>query len=632
MSQRHLQDFGEKLGGARKDLAARMRPREEVGFAEEWPEPDYAQYVGTGGLSVLAARALKELRAQAIGWVEDLAGDEVGIARHAALVSRLCAAAHAAIRAIRDEVTADSLEGLVRSLRANVPDADTREARLRVPFLGWTVFTWRERLRRFDDELERGWPRPARQWTLRFAASGPRRNAGLGPDGAWFVRVERQRWTFPSEEEALHKASELFPDLSFQEPPEFIRLTKIERLGLADFRSGRDVEPQDFLDVFRFRGVEFGNWTSQPERAEHLNRAWDALMDLSAALRLAPSALSLEGRLGLGFGSRGHGGKGAGRAHYEPSYHAINLTRNWGAGSLAHEWWHACDHYLYDTVAGGPSQRPFLSALRWPQPRVPDLGFARLMPQLRGVRLTKVEFSRDLEAQIEVSRATTVATLQRVRFSETELASTHSALVAKTLGLAANPEAAPQAVREAADELRSFWRARGGDDWGYAQEQVLHKGLTSLSSLCSQFVDLRLSAATHVERKSQFLECAQQLDARRTKAYWSTPWELTARAFAAYIEDRLAELGGKNDYLVHSTHCRHPDFQGFAVYPVRAHRQQVAEAFTQVFQQIREDILPGRHRPALEAGVPFTMEALRPRPAVSLEVGPGWNATQMTLI
>ena len=47
--------------------------------------------------------------------------------------------------------------------------------------------------------------------------------------------------------------------------------------------------------------------------------------------------------LGIAFGARG-GGKAA--AHYESGKVVINLTKTQGAGTLAHEWWHAIDNYF----------------------------------------------------------------------------------------------------------------------------------------------------------------------------------------------------------------------------------------------------------------------------------------------
>ncbi|HCL5313170.1 TPA: hypothetical protein N2G38_005596, partial [Salmonella enterica] len=91
-----------------------------------------------------------------------------------------------------------------------------------------------------------------------------------------------------------------------------------------DRREG-DVTPEKFSDTFGFRGVQFGNYVEGPRRQSDLNRAYDALMDMSDVLKVPAKALSLNGRLGLAFGARGKGGKNAAAAHYEPGQVAINL-------------------------------------------------------------------------------------------------------------------------------------------------------------------------------------------------------------------------------------------------------------------------------------------------------------------
>ncbi len=115
-----------------------------------------------------------------------------------------------------------------------------------------------------------------------------------------------------------------------------------ERRG-KDWRGGKDVTAEDFRNTFGFRGVEFGNWANQQERQRALNQAYDAFMDLSEATGISPQGLSLGGELGMAFGARGGGGAAA---HYEPGKVVINLTKTQGAGTLAHEWWHAIDNYF----------------------------------------------------------------------------------------------------------------------------------------------------------------------------------------------------------------------------------------------------------------------------------------------
>lgn len=114
------------------------------------------------------------------------------------------------------------------------------------------------------------------------------------------------------------------------------------RIG-EEFRDGDDISPEQFSETFPFRGVEFGNWVTQIERAACLNEAYDALRDLASIVGVEPDVITLGNQLALAFGARGSGNASA---HYERVKRVINLTKTRGAGSLAHEWFHALDNYL----------------------------------------------------------------------------------------------------------------------------------------------------------------------------------------------------------------------------------------------------------------------------------------------
>ncbi len=114
------------------------------------------------------------------------------------------------------------------------------------------------------------------------------------------------------------------------------------RIG-QDYRNGLDLTTEKFHELIPFRGVEFGNWVPQIERAAHLNEAYDALFDLCTVLDVTTKEITLSQQLALAFGARG---SGKAMAHYESFLRVINLTRKKGAGSLAHEWFHGFDNYL----------------------------------------------------------------------------------------------------------------------------------------------------------------------------------------------------------------------------------------------------------------------------------------------
>jgi hypothetical protein len=124
----------------------------------------------------------------------------------------------------------------------------------------------------------------------------------------------------------------------------------------TDRRKGQDVTAEQFEQAFGFRGVQFGNWVKQGkagrDRQGMLNQAYDALHDLADIVGIPSNAISLNGELGLAFGARGSGNAAA---HYEPGTIVINLTKTKGAGSLAHEWFHALDHYFSRKRTGDTS-------------------------------------------------------------------------------------------------------------------------------------------------------------------------------------------------------------------------------------------------------------------------------------
>lgn len=110
-----------------------------------------------------------------------------------------------------------------------------------------------------------------------------------------------------------------------------------------DYRKGINITGEDMLSVFQFRGGEFGNWESDNDRQTNLNMSYDALKDLAKALEIEDADISLGGQLAIAYGARGIS---SALAHFEPGTNVINLTKMKGAGALAHEWGHALDYYI----------------------------------------------------------------------------------------------------------------------------------------------------------------------------------------------------------------------------------------------------------------------------------------------
>ncbi|WP_297360285.1 LPD38 domain-containing protein [Thauera sp.] len=298
-----------------------------------------------------------------------------------------------------------------------------------------------------------------------------------------------------------------------KEIPRERRDTNEPRVG-EDMRNGQDVTPEMFSDAFGFRGVEFGNWVEQGRRQKDLNDAYDALMDMAAVLGIPPKAVSLNGELGLAFGARGSGGKGVAAAHYEPGKVVINLTKKEGAGSLGHEWWHALDNY----------------------------------------------FSRMRNSGGYMTDALDVSLADR------------------------------------------------GSDF-VANTKVRHEMIEAFGEV------MRAIRSTALKARSQ------KLDERRTKEYWTTKPEMSARAFESYLISRLQDHGASNDYLaniVSEKTWQAAEAMGFELdssypYPTAGEIPRIRAAFDSFFTTIQSKetdkgvMLFSRG----EGGVGLTRDALR---------------------
>ncbi|MBF7074996.1 hypothetical protein ISG33_16465 [Glaciecola sp. MH2013] len=110
-----------------------------------------------------------------------------------------------------------------------------------------------------------------------------------------------------------------------------------------DHRAGADVNFQDIIRLFHFRSIEIGKWVTEEEKRIAANLFFDALCDLMDILQVPENVISLNGSLSLGFGV---GGQKFASAHYNSAKKQLSLAKNAGAGALAHEWFHAFDHYI----------------------------------------------------------------------------------------------------------------------------------------------------------------------------------------------------------------------------------------------------------------------------------------------
>ena len=127
-----------------------------------------------------------------------------------------------------------------------------------------------------------------------------------------------------------------------------------------------EVDLQAILKTYNLKGFEFGNWLNNDERYDHVLACQSALLDLASII--GSKNIGMDTLIGIAFGARG---SSKALAHYEPRLNMINLTKEKGAGSLAHEYGHAIDfnigryvdqHKLFMELTAGCAASPTSSS------------------------------------------------------------------------------------------------------------------------------------------------------------------------------------------------------------------------------------------------------------------------------
>ncbi len=119
-------------------------------------------------------------------------------------------------------------------------------------------------------------------------------------------------------------------------------LNGVNRIGVPRFK-GSDITQDQFMADFKFCGIEYGNWVTQSERQEFLNVTYSSMADLMELLGLPLHMASLNGKLGIAFGSRG---KSNSSAFFDRQQNLIAITKTNAIGNMAHEFAHALDWYF----------------------------------------------------------------------------------------------------------------------------------------------------------------------------------------------------------------------------------------------------------------------------------------------
>ncbi|MBA1218224.1 LPD1 domain-containing protein [Pseudomonas fulva] len=344
---------------------------------------------------------------------------------------------------------------------------------------------------------------------------------------------------------------------------------QFERVG------GRPVAVASTRELERlcgFRAVQSGNWVLSDfvSAKWHVEQTAGAMQDMADVLGINEEYLGFGGRLAMAFGARGTGGKGAAVASYDPIERVINMTKMNGGGSLGHEVLHALDNILPSLLRGEEGTSGEYATIN-----------PEVMPE--GPIRTRMYELQDAMAT------------GAVRLTETIKINPSARATAKfNLDGRDNLRGVALAIKQAGSVEHAVMAV--DDAFGEPKVKSLQKQKAQWRTLAAAYYApddaTEVTAATGIP-VSDFYREALNLDEGVAGKYWSQPHEMAARAFQAYLEDRLAEQGRRNDYLSCLADNKHHHFpelgMPFKPYPEGDERVRINAAFDQLFKTLRDE-------------------------------------------
>jgi hypothetical protein len=399
------------------------------------------------------------------------------------------------------------------------------------------------------------------------------------------------------------------------------------RSGLPP-RYARRPDPDQIMSDLGIRGGEFGNWVSGRERPSVMARVYSAFLDLAEVLEIDASMIGLGGRLSVGFGSRGRGGRKAPLAHFEPWSWSIALTRKNSNGTLCHEWAHGLDLWLgaRSLPPDIPAGRIHGAMLSWRIfKKVRDMFAHRPWPEDLYDPSHWAPFNLPFEvvrpivfiAEFLYARPITPDEATRIRTAVEKQFHYHmehvGPMVAEVL---AHPfpigKIRPYSpIRE--DQVSEILRAAVeiSDVSSHSIEAIARmaaivKNVTGHLP-CKRFLDDQLAwielvelvrkveSSLHDGTGSFRVEHPWFKLLRSAGAYWAKPEEIFARTVEAYVFQCLENREGQNQFLV-SDFCKLP------VYPNFQRQPEIRDAIQEFFDAIKTTGLLRQEQPTRPSG------------------------------
>lgn len=332
-------------------------------------------------------------------------------------------------------------------------------------------------------------------------------------------------------------------------------------------------KPEDLLQFFGFRGVEFGNYVEDHKGFEHLLRSSEAMMDLAEILEVDYPAISHGGTLGIAFGARGRGGSAL--AHFEGFSNVINMTKERGClGIFGHEWWHSFDSNIWKISYNGKYGKLDYASN-------PDTLGSHIDP------LVPILFAELIEA---IKKGKSVAYFENTNGDNTRWTGTEfKSCYRRHNGdlLAAMTEKVESAKAQLESDIQFYSRISIHADQRIEKaKKTFERNIKKFAQALAWFHEVqtgeRVEQIPYPTDKSNYYQASISLDKGKVSKYWSANVELTARAFEAYIQDKLEASGRRSDYLVAGTRT------DSIAFPMREEREVINEKFDLIFKYLRD--------------------------------------------
>ena len=342
----------------------------------------------------------------------------------------------------------------------------------------------------------------------------------------------------------------------------------------------KSVTGDDYLKSFTFHGGEFGNWLNDKDRQYSLDYGYDAFYDLALALDIPSEAISMGGELSIAFGARGSGNA---MAHYEPLRQVINLTKTKGAGSLAHEYGHAID-YIIGSKVNKNSKSLLQTYMFGSIPEVKKLVDTMLYSEVNGDERKK-HFEKEFQKYKEIC----------FKWITSELSDDVSQEIKDEAESIADDMCREKGISfDMVDGftcpvLLDFLKSNSGTS---KHKKTVIEACKAASYAASRMKCLENN--TSFKKNTRYYENSKKfanIYSKDSHGYWDSKEEMFARAFACYVEDKLAALDITDDYLCgHADTCvaYDDDMNIIPAYPQGEERKRINKAFDELITALKE--------------------------------------------